>query len=106
MPQTIEEAGRLLSAGLISMERYAEVARRITGLPRVASIWEVSGEPSFDEVFPEITAKELDKTLLKKRHLTKPERDHYHKPNRDWVLTARGEVCKSTTILVVDDLLE
>lgn len=48
----------------------------------------------------------LDCAVLKKRHLTKEERQAYHMPRKDWELTGKGEVCKSTCSLVVDDLVE
>ena len=43
--------------------------------------------------------------MLKQRHLTKDERLALHKPKPDWVLTGGGEVCRSTCVLEVDDLL-
>jgi hypothetical protein len=47
--------------------------------------------------------KELD---LKKRHLTRSERDRLHKPDPDWTMVGKKEVCHSACTLVVDDLLE
>ena len=55
------------------------------------------------------TPKADEKTLkdvMKKRHLNKDERQVYHKPTPDWVLTPSGEVCKSACHLVVDDLIK
>lgn len=49
---------------------------------------------------------DLDKSLLKKRHLNREERQMFHKPNPDWVQTTAGEVCKSACTLVVDDLVD
>lgn len=46
------------------------------------------------------------KTLMKKRHLTKPERDQLHKPESDWVNTPRGEVCRNACTIEVADIIK
>lgn len=49
--------------------------------------------------------KESLKDILKKRHLSKSERQFLHKPLPDWELQSGKEICKSTCSLVVDDLV-
>ena len=44
--------------------------------------------------------------LMKKKHLNRMERDICHKPRPDFINTGRGEVCRSTSVLEVADLLE
>ncbi len=54
------------------------------------------------------TLEETRKLLLsdmKKRHLRKNERDIIHNPKRDWISTGKGEVCRSSSVLEVDDLI-
>lgn len=47
----------------------------------------------------------MDKSMLKKRHLNREERQILHKPRPDWIQTEHGEVCRSASSLVVDDLV-
>lgn len=48
---------------------------------------------------------EMDKKLLKTRHLSKQERDMLHNPASDWCETNKGEVCKNACTLEIADLL-
>ena len=47
----------------------------------------------------------VKKEELKKRHLTKQEREVLHKPASDWVETQRGETCKNACSLEISDLV-
>lgn len=53
-----------------------------------------------------INRPEMDKKLLKKRHLSKQERDMLHNPASDWCETNKGEVCKNACSLEISDLLD
>lgn len=44
-------------------------------------------------------------STLKERHLSKRERQAFHKPKSDILSTDRGEVCKNACTLEVDDLI-
>ena len=46
------------------------------------------------------------KVTLKKRHLKKNERDAYHQPEDDWCESKKGDVCRSSFTLDLDDILE
>jgi hypothetical protein len=43
---------------------------------------------------------------MRKRHLTKEERDSKHNPASDWCESPRGEECRSFYSLELDDLLD
>jgi hypothetical protein len=46
----------------------------------------------------------LRKTL-KKRHLSKAEREGFNKPNSDWILKGAKEVCKAAHALPIEDII-
>lgn len=52
------------------------------------------------------TSLEKAKEIMKKRHLSKNERERLHNPKRDWLMTGKGEICRSSSVLVVDDLVD
>lgn len=52
------------------------------------------------------TSLEKAKETMKKRHLSKNERERLHNPKRDWLMTGKGEICRSSSVLVVDDLVD
>ncbi len=43
---------------------------------------------------------------LKKRHLTREEREALHNPQSDYILTSKGEVLRNACTLDVRDILE
>lgn len=43
--------------------------------------------------------------LMKERHLTKNERDLFHKPLNDWHDSKKGDVLKSASSLEVEDII-
>lgn len=45
------------------------------------------------------------KEALKKRHLTKEERDILHRPVSDYVQSKTGEVCKNACSLPIEDII-
>lgn len=51
------------------------------------------------EVMAEVTE------VMKVRHLSKNERAHYHRPKADWKESPKGEVCKSSCTLEVEDII-
>lgn len=51
-------------------------------------------------------ADESGELNLKKRHLSRSERERLHRPDPDWEMVGKKEVCHSACTLVVDDLLE
>ena len=46
------------------------------------------------------------KSVMKVRHLTKSERQNYHKPTPDFIHIKDKEVCRATHVLEVDDLID
>lgn len=66
----------------------------------------------FDGELPPLNAKpkhnknDALKDTLKNRHMNKRERDMYHKPHNDWTETKRGDVCKSSYTLEINDILK
>ena len=43
--------------------------------------------------------------VMKQRHLNKNERARYHLPKPDWKETPKGEVCKNSSSLEVEDII-
>lgn len=47
---------------------------------------------------------EIEETM-KQRHLSKNERARLHQPKPDWKETPKGEVCKNSSTLEVEDII-
>lgn len=65
-----------------------------------------SAAPTLEDIVVPKTKKSPPYGELKVRHFTKSERQRYHSPAKDWIVNKGKEVCRSTSVLEVDDLLE
>lgn len=88
MPEAIRQIEEILIGGLVDNSEVSEEASD----PR-----EIEDGP--------LTMEEKVKKTLKKRHLSRAERDAFHKPKSDWFETQDGEACRSAETLVVKDII-
>lgn len=56
------------------------------------------------ETSEEVNLEDIKQTM-KKRHLDRDERQLLHKPDTDWVATKRGDKCRNSVTLEIEDIV-